>query len=88
MVDVKACHDLGVKAAEAIADKHSNAGNAVEFAADSIATSFRDRNLSKAVLATQTRCGIDLSALLAFEDEADIEKAVAAFVGGALSIKE
>lgn len=83
---VRQFSELGYNAAHRVAER-TNADNANEFAATSVAREL-DRgilngNLPKAVLTTQLRCGLDLSALLAV-DENEQHEAIAAFIGGCM----
>jgi hypothetical protein len=82
--------ELGYTAAKRLAAR-TDAGNANEFAAMSVARDLERgvlcHTLSKAILKTQLRCGMDLSSLLALIDD-EQQEAVAAFAGGCLRFLE
>ena len=77
---------LGYTGAQHVASR-VNAGNANEFAAESVSRELErgiiNGDLPSAILRVQVRCRLDLSALLALED-AEQREAVAAFAGGCM----
>lgn len=83
---------MGYDAAQRIAKRHANVGNACQFAAESIghdveavvAWGSNDEINYVQLLKLQNRCGVDLSTIAQLETPQEQHKALALFAAGAM----